>query len=130
MQRRTVVLVEDDPTMEEVVLAIRDQFDGADVMVSRDVREAEMLVRDLRPALLVVDDDAPIHSGRELVRSLGSDTDTRDIPVVVLCGDGERGRSLVSSGAEAFLPKPFDIDDLLALVQFYAQAMPAKFARS
>jgi hypothetical protein len=36
------------------------------------------------------------------------------------------GRELVTMGAEAFLPKPFDVEDLLALVLFYAQVGPRR----
>ncbi len=128
MQRRTVVLVENDPGMEEMVQTIIEQLDGARVEMAEDVGRAGELARTLVPALVIVDDDSPADGGSETIQELRADAVTRHIPVVVLCSDGDRGRDLVARGAEAFLPKPFDVNHLLALVQFYTQVVPSEYS--
>jgi DNA-binding response OmpR family regulator len=126
MERRTVVLVEDDPGMEEMVTAIVEQLDGADVVVADSAGYAETLVTELRPALVIVDDDSPAHSGWQVVTSLRATAETRDIPVIALCTDSQVCRDLVSQGAEAFLHKPFDVGDLVDQIQFYTQSVPPR----
>lgn len=128
MLLRTVVLVEGDPGMEDLVQVIVEQLAGAEVVVAHDIDEAVVLVRQVEPALVIVDEDPRSNLGRMLLDSLKADAGTREIPVVALCDDADLGRQLVSDGAEAFLPKPFDVNDLLALVQFYTQASPRGLA--
>ncbi len=126
MERRTVVLVENNPGIAEMVQSVMEQLDGADVIIAESTGQAEALVRDLKPALVIADDDTPPHSGQLLIASLKADMETRDIPIVVLCSDSQACRELVSEGAEAFLPKPFDVGDLVGLIEFYTQTVPPR----
>ena len=126
MERRTVVLVENNPGIEEMVQAVVDQLDGADVIAAESVDQAEALVKELKPALIIADEDTPPRSGQLLISSLKADMETRDIPIVVLCSDSQVCKELVLEGAEAFLPKPFDVGDLVGLIQFYTQRVPPR----
>lgn len=124
MERRTVILVEGDRGLEELVQTIIEQLDGAAVAVAESLSRAKSMIRDLDPALVIVDEDDSDASGQGLIAALKADSETRDIPILVLCTDTETGREMVAAGAESFLTKPFDVNDLLAVVQFYAQATP------
>lgn len=126
MERRTVILVESSPGIQEMVQSVVDQLDGAGVFAAESVEQAEAMARELKPALIIADEDAPPRSGQLLISSLKADMETRDIPIVILCSDSQECRELVSEGAEAFLPKPFDVSDLIGLIQFYTQTVPPR----
>lgn len=126
MERRTVILVEGDRGLEELVQTIIEQLDGAAVAVAESLARAKSMIRALEPALVIADEDISDASGQSLVQSLKADPETRDVPILVLCTDADTGRELVAAGAEAYLTKPFDVNDLLAVVQYYAGATPRR----
>jgi CheY-like chemotaxis protein len=68
-----------------------------------------------RAALVVLDLVMPVMSGAEILQRLRADPDLREIPVVLMTAaapvPGER-----EPPADAVLRKPFDLDELLAVV--------------
>jgi CheY-like chemotaxis protein len=57
-------------------------------------------------------------SGEEVLGQLKAEPAVRDTPVIVLSADATPGqvRRLIASGAAAYLTKPFDIQEVLAVV--------------
>ena len=112
----TVVCVDDSEAMlaviEEIV-ALRPQVA---LVCARDGRSGIELARTHDPALILVDLRLPDIDGAEVVRRLRSDRRTLDIPVVGLSADPHGGEALIAAGAQAFLPKPFFVPDLLTLI--------------
>ncbi len=76
------------------------------------------LAREHRPDLVLLDLHLPDMSGEELLARLRADPATRDIPVVVLSADATPGHveRLLADGARAYLTKPLDLGEFLALV--------------
>lgn len=76
------------------------------------------LAREHRPDLVLLDLHLPDMSGEELLARLRADPATRHIPVVVLSADATPGQveRLLADGARAYLTKPLDIGEFLALV--------------
>jgi two-component system response regulator RegA len=110
----TSILVADDSQLfrERLARAFRDR--GFRVIAAGDYDEAMSLVRDDVPDLAVVDLRMPGRSGLELVRDLIA-TDGA-IRVLVLSGFGSIATAVdaMKLGAVNFLPKPADVDDILA----------------
>jgi CheY-like chemotaxis protein len=125
-----VLLVEDDPG--DIVL-IREAFVDHKVgnalsVVSDGVEALAFLRRESgyedapRPDLILLDLNLPDMPGAEALRRLQADPATASIPVVVISADATPGRiaRLRAEGAVDYLPKPFEISRLLALVDEYA----------
>jgi signal transduction histidine kinase/CheY-like chemotaxis protein len=76
------------------------------------------LAREHRPDLVLLDLHLPDMPGEELLAQLRADPATRDIPVVVLSADATHGQveRLLANGARAYLTKPLDIGEFLAVV--------------
>ena len=82
------------------------------------------LARTHRPDLILLDLNLPDMPGVEALRRLRADQATADIPVVIVSADATPGQihRLRAEGAVDYLAKPFEIDQLLALVDEHTRA--------
>ena len=76
------------------------------------------LTREHHPDLVLLDLHLPDMPGQEVLRRLRADPKTASIPVVVLSADARPSliTQLLDQGARAFLTKPLDVKELLALL--------------
>ena len=110
----TILVVEDEPAIAEVVRATLE-WAGYRVLVAADGREALARLAAGRPDLVLSDVMLPRLDGRDLVRALRAEPAYATIPVALMSAAGAQ----VAGGELAdvpFLRKPFDLDELLALV--------------
>lgn len=112
-----ILLVEDNPLMEQVICRfLVDQ--GYDVVVAGTARDALNLAQTDQFALLIIDLLLPDQHGAEVLKSLRGMPHYATRPAIALSGMGEEQRaSSQQAGFCDYLTKPFDLDDLLALVQ-------------
>ena len=122
---RTVLVVDDDPsvrTLLEMVLEV----EGFSVQCAADGETALGMIADERPDVLLVDVMMPGIDGRALTRQLRTDPRTADLPIVIcsaLADDPDQWEAW-ASGANSFVPKPFDVNRLVAeLAAAHASAM-------
>jgi len=110
---RRVVVVDDEPGVR---FAVREALadGGFDVVEAKSAAEARALVGGA--AAVVTDLVMPGDSGLDLLRDLGARDP--DLPVILLTARGsERVAALaIREGAFDYLPKPFDVDELLLVV--------------
>jgi CheY-like chemotaxis protein len=76
---------------------------------------------DDQPALILLDNRLPDASGEQVLRDLAAAPATAAIPVVILSGDTNPATvdELLAAGAADFLGKPFEANELLAIVGRY-----------
>ena len=76
---------------------------------------------DSQPALILLDNRLPDASGEQVLRHLAATPATAAIPVVILSGDSNpvTVNELLAGGAADFLVKPYDIHQLLAIIERY-----------
>jgi two-component system, response regulator RegA len=123
----SILLVDDDATLRErLARALRER--GFDVRTAGSADEAMELVRQDSPEMAVVDLKMPGRSGLDLLRDMREhDPATR---VIVLTGYGSIATAVEATklGAEGYLPKPVDADELLtAFARSGAGAVPDHF---
>lgn len=82
----------------------------ATVLTAESTREALLLAREHRPSLVYMDVNVPEMNGFDCCRAFKSDSDLREIPVVLIGGDAPAvcEAKARASGAEDYLPKPLD----------------------
>jgi PAS domain S-box-containing protein len=80
-----------------------------------------------QPDLVLTDANLPDGSGHNVITALTTAELTAHIPVVVLSADAGQQQidSMLAAGATKYLTKPFDLDDMLALLDSIAAARPA-----
>jgi CheY-like chemotaxis protein len=118
---RTVLYIEDHAAtrrlVERMLFKLRPQIE---LHVATNARDGIKAAIDEQPALILLDNRLPDATGGEVLRQLASSGATAGIPVVVISGDSARtGDELLAIGASEFLPKPFDIDHLVTMIDRY-----------
>ena len=116
-QTHSVLVVDDDPNIRGLIVAALKR-DGYTFLEAPNGRDALQLMRDHRPDVVVLDLMMPIVSGWDVLRERQGDSDLQQIPVIVVSANREPALvAAVDAGICAFLPKPFDIGALSALVK-------------
>ncbi|WP_460718205.1 response regulator transcription factor [Nocardia heshunensis] len=131
MASAKVLVVEDDPNVRSTLEQLL-RFEGYRVSVACDGREALDLLETDRPDLAVVDVVMPRLDGLSLCRTLRRRGDR--LPILVLTARGQAGDRVagLDAGADDYLGKPFDTEELLArlraLLRRSAPAEPSALA--
>ncbi|HEY0635595.1 MAG TPA: phosphate regulon transcriptional regulator PhoB [Gammaproteobacteria bacterium] len=118
MTATTILIVEDEPAIREMVTMALERADFA-VVQAGNATEAEQRLADGLPELIVMDWMMPGVSGIELARRLRRDDYTKQVPIIMLTARGEeddRVRGL-DAGADDYLTKPFSPRELLARIR-------------
>ena len=111
----TILVCDDDPSLRELVRAVlgpRYRF-----VEAADGAEALSLAREDRPDLIVLDVMLPGRSGIEVLEELRTDVDLTMIPVVVITAWSHAELDAQVAGADRFVSKPFDPDELSSAVE-------------
>ena len=76
---------------------------------------------DDQPALILLDNRLPDVNGQQVLLQLAATPATAAIPVIILSGDSDpvTVNELLAAGAADFLAKPFDTQQLLAIIGRY-----------
>ncbi|HYC59930.1 MAG TPA: response regulator [Thermoanaerobaculia bacterium] len=118
-QTFSILVVDDDPSIRKMVIAaLRREATAYTFAEAANGREALDAMRDQNPDVVVLDLMMPIVSGWDVLRERADDDELRKIPVIVVSANRDpEVATAVQSGICAFLPKPFDIGALSALVR-------------
>jgi two-component system phosphate regulon response regulator PhoB len=114
----SILIVEDEPSISEL-LSVNARHAGYHPLPARDVDNANALLREVLPDLIILDWMLPGMSGLAFLRCLRADVRTRDVPVIMLTARTEE-QDLVDgleAGADDYLTKPFSPKELMARVR-------------
>lgn len=112
-----MLVVDDDPSIRKMIMAALRR-DGYEFLEASNGRDALQLMRDAPPDVVVLDLMMPILSGWEVLQERQQDELLRTIPVIIVSANRDpEVATAVDKGICAFLPKPFDIGALSALVR-------------
>ena len=109
------ILVEEDEQPVRELLGMLLEDAGHRVLRATHGRQGLELAQQERPDLVISDIMMPVLDGVELCHHLKADSGTQPIPVILMSAAGERLAR--GAGAEAFISKPFDLDEMEALVE-------------
>jgi DNA-binding NarL/FixJ family response regulator len=113
-----ILVIEDDQQTREN-LGIILEMEGFAVRAAANGRAGLALARSERPDLVVCDVGMPELDGHGVLCALRGDSGTADVPFIFLTARGERHeqRAGMNLGADDYLCKPIDAEDLLAAVR-------------
>jgi response regulator RpfG family c-di-GMP phosphodiesterase len=127
-QHRSIkVLVIDDDRLLCEMLRGALELEGIDVDEAHHVIQAEKILAEAVPDVIVLDIGLPGIDGVFYCERLRQSPRTKKIPIVVISGSDDAGRQAVAAGADAFLHKPLDPVHLLATVQRLVGVTPFEY---
>jgi len=118
MTGKKILLVEDEAAIREMTSMALDRA-GFEVLEAEDAQQAERVLSDGLPDLILLDWMLPGTSGIELARRFRRDEYTREVPIIMLTARSEeddRVRGL-DSGADDYVTKPFSPRELIARIK-------------
>ena len=111
-EKQLVLIVDDEPQIRRL-LTVTLEANGYRVLAAASGQEGLVLAAQYQPALVVLDIGLPDLSGQEVLRRL---REWSTAPVIMLSvQDDEKGKvSALDAGADDYVTKPFNTDELLA----------------
>ena len=120
-----ILVVEDDPQVARLISLVL-QRSGFESLVVADGQTALDRAVEKQPALIFADLTIKGMGGEQLCSALKARPETRDIPYIVVSGDRDIVEKARACGADDYMGKPFEFDDLVRLVRKYARAESRK----
>jgi len=118
--RKTILICDDEPALRELIRASMDE--GYEFAEASDGVIAMELAREVSPDVVILDLMLPRLSGLEVLARMNEDERLKDVPVLVITAWNETREDVLSAGADEFVAKPFDPEELRAAVNRLAAA--------
>ncbi len=115
-----VMVVDDSLTVRRITGRLLER-EGYQVLTAKDGIDALEQIKDVLPAVMLVDIEMPRMDGFDLTRQVRADPRTRHIPIIVISSrTAEKHRNqAMQLGVNAFLGKPYPEAELLQLIGNY-----------
>lgn len=114
-----LLLVDDEPGIRLSVKEYLQEVGGFEVQVASNVNEALQMLEKQTPDLVISDIMMPQLDGYEFLKKLREDPRFKNLPVIFLTARGMTTDRIkgYQAGVDAYLSKPFEPDELVAMVE-------------
>ncbi|HSH31372.1 MAG TPA: response regulator [Candidatus Saccharimonadales bacterium] len=112
---RQILVADDDPAIVDAIKIVLED-EGYRVTTTVNGETVKKIRQDF-PDLILLDIWMSGMDGRDITRYLKNQAATRHIPVIMISANRDTEQIALAAGADGFLAKPFDIKDLIELVQ-------------
>jgi two-component system chemotaxis response regulator CheY len=119
MDRRQILIVEDSPTMRQLLVFALRRLKNVEIVEAQDGMDGLRKVSNDHFDLALIDINMPVMDGLKLISLIRGDDDLKDIPICVITTEGakeDRARAL-SLGANEYLTKPIQANRVLAVAR-------------
>ncbi len=115
---RKILIIDDDPDVR-LGYHIRLKANNYDTFFAADALTSMIEARKHQPDLIILDLGLPAGDGFVVMERLKANTHLAVIPIIVVSARDHRGNKdrALKAGAKAFLQKPVDNDELLAVIR-------------
>ena len=122
MQNRPkkILVVDDDPDILEFLQELLE-LEGYTAVVTDKAEYLKKLHNGSLPNLILLDVMLSGTDGREIVKDLKSREETMHIPVIMFSAHPSAERTALAAGADDFVAKPFEIDELLEKIAMHVR---------
>ena len=113
-----ILVVEDEPAIQELI-AVNLEHAGHRVQRAHSAAEADALIREIKPDLILLDWMLPDVAGTVLARKLRADVRSKDIPIIMLTARAQEQDKIegLDAGADDYITKPFSPKELMARIK-------------
>ena len=115
-----ILVVEDDPQVARLISLVLHR-NGYQSEVVSDGGEAMNRAKEAKPEMIFADLSIKGMGGQALCSALKGEAETKAIPFIVVSGDRDIAEKARVCGADDYMGKPFEFDDLVRLVKKHAK---------
>jgi DNA-binding response OmpR family regulator len=115
MKQKKIMIADDDPGIVDAVEMLLE-FEGYQVTSTVD-GSTVLDMKDELSDLLLLDIWMSGEDGRDICKKLKSINATKNIPVIMISASRDIKESAMAAGADDFLAKPFEMDELLKKIE-------------
>ncbi len=115
-----ILIIDDELDLVETI-RFPLELDGYQVLAAYNGEEGLHLARKEKPDLIILDLMLPKIDGYKICRFLKFDEKYKHIPIIMLTARSQEKDRLLGkeTGADEYITKPFDLDDLLNKIKKY-----------
>lgn len=135
-QKQNILIVDDKPENLELMTSYLSENETYKIYQTIDVNFAENIVLNTKINLILTDWEMPVKNGIEFTKSLKSNKQTKNIPVIIVTGkyiQPEKLEEAFKAGAVDFIYKPYNpkelharVDSVLKINQYQKQLIENK----
>jgi len=119
MERHRILIVEDSPTMRQLLVFALKRLKGSDIVEAQDGIDGLRKVTSDHFDLALVDINMPVMDGLKLISLVRDEESLKAMPIVVITTEGakeDRDRAL-ALGADEYLTKPIQANKVLSVAK-------------
>lgn len=115
---KKILVCDDDEAISEMIKIMLEN-EGYEVRLILNGKAIIKKVLEYQPDLILIDIWMPGMDGKEAIGLLKKDQETKNIPIFIISAlhENEISQIVKKAGAQGFLAKPFNISDLLAIIE-------------
>jgi DNA-binding response OmpR family regulator len=121
MTKKKILVAEDDRAIIEVVKIILES-EGYDVFTADQAETVHKTIASQKPDMILLDIWLYGEDGGQIAKKIKAQAHTKHLPIVLMSANNETEKITKEVGADDFLLKPFNIDDLLYIVRKYVKS--------
>ncbi len=112
---KTIAIAEDDQGILDMLTMLLEE-ENYRVLRAGDVKTISQIDKKM-PDLILLDIWMSGIDGRDVCARLKSQEKTRNIPIIIMSANKDTEKIAKECGADDFITKPFDVEDILAIIQ-------------
>jgi two-component system chemotaxis response regulator CheY len=119
MERQRILIVEDSPTMRQLLVFALRRLKSVEIVEAQDGMDGLRKVSSDHFDLALIDINMPVMDGLKLISLIRGEDSLKEIPIVVITTEGakeDRDRAL-ALGANEYLTKPIQANRVLAVAR-------------
>ncbi len=116
--KKKVLVVDDDDEIIELIVDILSRNDKFDVKTASSGYDAGILTQQFQPDLILLDYMLPDVNGNIVCQTIKRNPDFENIKIIIVSGVVKQDEieQLLKSGAQDFVRKPFDVNELMSKI--------------
>ena len=117
---KKILIVDDEAVIIEILQFVLEA-QGYECMTAFDGEDGLKLAREANPDLIILDVMMPKINGYKISRLLKFDSKYKDIPILMVTARSQENDKLIGeeTGADEYITKPFEIEELVNRVNHY-----------
>ena len=124
MARHRILIVEDSPTMRQLLVFALKRLKDVDIIEAQDGMDGLRKVSSDHFDLALVDINMPVMDGLKLISLIRGEDNLKDMPIIVITTEGaqEDRERAIALGANEYLTKPIQANKVLRVAQSLLKA--------